>query len=245
MSDKVWRTTMASVSRLSIDQWSAPQQVANALRDLLLAGEIPPGVKLREVPLAKEIGVSRHTLRSAFRILEAEGLLVHSLHRGVIVPELSEERIADVFRARKALEFAGVYAITMQATGDAFIDQMAASVEQMRQARDDGELAAADLRYHSAVVAAIGSQVIAELYRNIQAQLRLTRAWALRSRGDRDLLAETHSVVVALLREGSTADAARELMSINDVGEERLLAAMRDTKQVQDVDRPMSWPPDE
>jgi len=231
-------------NRLSIDQSSAPQHVANALRDLLLAGEIPPGVKLREVAISKEIGVSRHTLRSGFRILEAEGLLQHSLHRGVIVPELSEARIADVFRARKALEFSGLHSIDPSDEGDGVIAQMEAAVDRMRSSEDELALAAADLDYHSAVVAAVGSNLIDELYRNIQAQLRLTRAWALRTRGDRDLMAKTHVIVVEYLRLGRTIDAAKELMSINDVGAERLLAAMRDTDGPH-ADRPTSWPPDE
>lgn len=234
---------VAIAPRIAIDQSSAPQQVANALRDLLLAGEIPPGVKLREVTLAEAVGVSRHTLRSGFRILEAEGLLQHSLHRGVIVPELSPGRIADVFKARKALEFSGIHAIDPDGDTGLVVAQLEAAVERMRTSDDDTQLAAADLDYHSAVVAAVGSQIIDELYRNIQAQLRLTRAWSLRTRGDRDLMAKTHIVVAELLRDGRTDDAARELMSINDVGEERLLTAMNKSKELS-VDRPTAWPPD-
>ena len=235
---------MATSTRLTITQASAPQQVANALRDLLLAGEIPPGVKLREVALARAIGVSRHTLRSGFRILEAEGLLQHSLHRGVIVPELSPGRIADVFKARKALEFSGVHAINLAAGGHVVISQMEDAVERMRTSRDDTELAAADLDYHSSVVAAVGSRMIDDLYRNIQAQLRLTRAWALRTRGNADLMAKTHIALVGLLREGRTDEAAKELMSINDVGEERLLTAMNQSGDLGG-DQPTAWPPDE
>lgn len=235
---------LVTSTRLTLDQASAPQQVANALRDLLLAGEIPPGVKLREVPLAKAIGVSRHTLRSGFSILEVEGLLQHSLHRGVIVPELSPGRIADVFKARKALEFSGVHAIAFAAEGDAVIAQMEDAVERMRTSRDDTELAAADLDYHSAVVAAVGSHMIDNLYRNIQAQLRLTRAWAMRTRGNRDLMAKTHIVVPELLRQGRKDEAAKELMSINEVGEKRLLTAMSESGDLSG-DGPTAWPPDE
>lgn len=235
---------MATAPRIAINQSSAPQQVANALRDLLLAGKIPPGVKLREVALAQEIGVSRHTLRSGFRILEAEGLLQHSLNRGVIVPELSPDRIADVFKARKALEFSGIHAIDLAQDGSATVTQLEQAVERMQDAGDDIELAAADLDYHSAVVAAVGSRMIDDLYRNIQAQLRLTRAWAMRTRGDRDLMAKTHILVAELLRRDRKDDAAKELMSINDVGEERLLSAMREPAN-DDFYRPVAWPPDE
>lgn len=232
---------MSTGVRVSMTQSSAPHQVANALRDLLLAGEIPPGVKLREVALAKEIGVSRHTLRSGFRILEAEGLLQHSINRGVIVPDLSEDRIADVFRARKALEFAGVHSID-RGNAERAVDQMESAVERMKTSRDDAELAVADLDFHSAVVAAVGSRLVDELYRNVQAQLRLTRAWAIRTRGDRDQMAKTHGVVVEHLRTGRIQEAAEALMSINDVGADRLQSAMRESTS-QDESRPAAWPP--
>ena len=111
------------------------------------AGEIGPGVRLREVPLAAAIGVSRHTLRSGFRILEAEGLLEHSLHRGVVVAELSDARVADVYRAKKALELAGVRAFGSDPTVHPSFERMAAAVERMRRARTDDELGAADLEY--------------------------------------------------------------------------------------------------
>lgn len=235
-----------NTARLTIDQSSAPQQVANALRELLLSGEIPPGVKLREVALSEAIGVSRHTLRSGFRILEAEGLVEQRLHRGVIVPELSPVRIADVFRARKALEFAGIHSISLDDPDRQpdVIGALEAAVERMKSATNETELAAADLEYHTAVVDAIGSRIIAEVYRNIQAQLRLTRAWSLRSRGDRALMTETHGAVVSFLRSGHHAEAVQELMAINDVGESRLLAAMAEPKD-PDLERPAVWPLDE
>lgn len=227
----------------SLDQASVAQQVASALRDLLLKGEIPPGAKLREIPLARALGVSRHTLRSGFRILEAEGLLEHALHRGVVVPELSPDRIADVFRARKSLEFAGIHALDRGEGRTESIDRMSDSIKSMKESRDDAELASADLAFHTAVVAAVGSKLIDELYRNIQAQLRLTRAWAQRSRGNRVLMAKTHEEVVAHLRAGSVSSASDALMAINDLGETRLLKAMKALPGPATTES-QSWPPD-
>lgn len=228
---------------LSFDQASVAQQVAAALRDRLVRGEIPPGAKLREVPLAQALGVSRHTLRAGFRILEAEGLLEHALNRGVVVPESSPERIADVFRSRKALEFAGIHALHARDDKESAIEGMTDAVKAMRNSRDETELALADLDFHMSVVAAVGSSLIDELYRNVQAQLRLTRAWAQRSRGDRVLMAQTHQEVIDRLRAGSIDLAAEALVSINDLGETRLLKAMS-TLRDSAPSEPLYWPPD-
>ncbi len=233
---------LVSAPSLSFDQASVAQQVASALRDLLLKGEIPPGAKLREVQLAQALSVSRHTLRAGFRILEAEGLLEHSLNHGVVVPELSPDRIADVFRARKAMEFAGVHALHHDDGRSDTIEGMSHAIKAMKSSRNEAELAAADLDFHTAVVAAVGSSLIDELYRNVQAQLRLTRAWAQRSRGNRNLMAQTHQEVVEHLRNASVDLASNSLMAINDLGEARLLKAMRALKGSTAND-PRVWPP--
>lgn len=228
---------------LELDQMSAAQQVANALREYLLRGEIPPGAKLREVPLAAALGVSRHTLRSGFRILEVEGLLEHALHRGVVVPELSDERIADVFRARKALEFAGIHAIGAAGSSKEALKRMSSAVDRVAKSRSATELAVADLEFHIAVVSAINSRMITELYKNIQAQLRLTHAWAQRSRGNRGEITDTHRVVVNHLLSQNVDEAAIALMEINAIGEQRLLEAMRKFK-VPPGSKSSVWPPE-
>ena len=228
---------------LGLDQTSAAQQVANALREFLLRGEIPPGAKLREIPLANALGVSRHTLRSGFRILEVEGLLEHALHRGVVVPELSDERIADVFRARKALEFAGIHAIGPDGGESAAMERMASAVDGIAKSRSAAELSVADLEFHIAVVSAINSRMISELYKNIQAQLRLTHAWAQRSRGNRGEITDTHRAVVTHLLEQRVDEAAEALMDINALGERRLLEAMRKFKTPPES-KSSVWPPE-
>jgi DNA-binding GntR family transcriptional regulator len=215
-----------AIEGLSLDQSSAAEQVANALREFLLRGEIGPGVRLREVPLAAAIGVSRHTLRSGFRILEAEGLLEHNLHRGVVVAELSDVRVADVYRAKKALELAGLRAFGSDPAAHPSFERMAVAVERMRRARKDEELGAADLEYHTAAVSAIDSRLIEHLYRNIQMQIRLTHAWARRSRGSRAQMVATHGAVVDKLRDNHLEQATENLAEIISTGERRLLDAM-------------------
>ena len=104
---------------------------------------------------------------------------------------------------REALELAG-------AAGASVADPTArtralsgwrAAVERMRRARTDDELGAADLEYHTAAVSAIDSRLIDHLYRNIQMQIRLTHAWARRSRGSRAQMVATHGAVVDQLRD--------------------------------------------
>ncbi|GAC1408559.1 MAG: GntR family transcriptional regulator [Candidatus Velthaea sp.] len=74
------------------------------LRTAILAGQHPPGARLREVELAERYGVSRIPLREALRRLEAEGLVASSPNRGVTVRALERDDIDELFAFRLALE---------------------------------------------------------------------------------------------------------------------------------------------
>ncbi len=49
--------------------------VFQTLRQAIITGEIAPGERLMEIPLAKKLGVSRTPVREAIRMLELEGLV--------------------------------------------------------------------------------------------------------------------------------------------------------------------------
>jgi len=73
-ADRVRKSLSAGVS---VRTPKAAEQIARHLRGLIVRGETAPGTMLSsEKALLDEFGVSRPTLREAFRILENEGLIV-------------------------------------------------------------------------------------------------------------------------------------------------------------------------
>jgi DNA-binding transcriptional regulator YhcF (GntR family) len=99
------------LASLEIKKASTAEQVAEALRAMILSGQVAQGRPLREVALAERIGVSRNTMREAIRILAREGLVAHELHKGAVVTTLAERDVEDIFRVRRALELAAVHAL--------------------------------------------------------------------------------------------------------------------------------------
>lgn len=79
-------------------------QAAQQLRTMILSGELPPGMRLREVQLCEQLGVSRTPIREAFRTLAAEGMIDLLPNRSVVVAELKAPDIAHLFEVVGALE---------------------------------------------------------------------------------------------------------------------------------------------
>ncbi|HTW63777.1 MAG TPA: GntR family transcriptional regulator [Bryobacteraceae bacterium] len=75
-----------------------------ALREMLVQGHFRPGERIREVPLAAELKVSRIPLHLALERLAHEGFLEIRPTRGFVVQRFSTEDIYDAIELRGLLE---------------------------------------------------------------------------------------------------------------------------------------------
>jgi GntR family transcriptional regulator of vanillate catabolism len=74
------------------------------MRELLLRGEFLPGERLREIPLAARLNVSRTPLRLVLDRLEQEGLLAARPTGGFVAAQFSVQDIHDGIEVRGVLE---------------------------------------------------------------------------------------------------------------------------------------------
>ena len=74
------------------------------MRELLVRGEFKPGERIREIPLAARLGVSRTPLRLVLDRLEHEGLLKARPKGGFVARQFSLQDILDVIELRSVLE---------------------------------------------------------------------------------------------------------------------------------------------
>ena len=84
----------------------APSNVdvaVDALRAAILDGQLEPGVRLKEIPLAEQLGISRGPIREALRLLERDGLIELIPNRGAIVPEVKAVDVLEVYALRASL----------------------------------------------------------------------------------------------------------------------------------------------
>ncbi len=87
-----------------IDQSSLRDCAYQALREAFTRGEFAPGDVLSLRGLADQLGTSMTPVREAVRRLVAEGALIDTRSRTLLVPPFSARRMADLKSARLALE---------------------------------------------------------------------------------------------------------------------------------------------
>jgi len=87
---------------------SAPEMVADVLRQAILRGDLKGGEPLKLDELVAQFGVSRIPLREAFKQLEAEDLVTLHAYRGAVVTSLSWQEAQEICEIRLALEATAV-----------------------------------------------------------------------------------------------------------------------------------------
>jgi DNA-binding GntR family transcriptional regulator len=205
-------TRLPGFAKLHIEQTSTAQRVTATMRDLIIRGELRPGQPLPESAVAASLGISRNTVREAFRLLTSEGLAVHSVNRSVSVKLLTPSDIRDIYAARRALE---LWAIRSRPTlTEDQRDGLRAAVKRGHRATEEAQwrtVATENLLFHERVVALIGSDRVDAFFARILAELALAFAVARDEPGFLDEYRDDNSQVLALL-EARDWDACAEAM---------------------------------
>ena len=152
---------------------STVEAAANAIRDLILDGELAPGARLRENDYAERLGVARHSFRAATQILIGEGLLRREPNRGVQVPIFSQADVEDIFKLRAALE---VEAVRDAIEAGVVPDEAREAVADLQALAADAhwsDVVAPDLAFHRAIIDAAGSARLQRAYRGLQSEIVL------------------------------------------------------------------------
>ena len=159
--------------RALLGRTSTAERVADILRTRIAEGFFPPGTRLSEESIGGALGVSRNTLRDAFRLLTHERLLVHELNRGVFVRVLAVDDVEDIYRTRRLVECAVVRGLGDPPFPLGGLAAAVAEGEAAARAGDWRAVSTANIHFHRELVALAGSARTDELMRSVLAELRL------------------------------------------------------------------------
>jgi DNA-binding GntR family transcriptional regulator len=141
-------------------------KVADALKEQILDGRLAPGQRLISKDLAEWLGVSRGSLREAFRRLAADRLVELVPNRGAIVRRLDRAEIIRLFQIREALEGQAARLAALHIDdGDhrKKFEQIVAEGKQLQGQRDMRAFVDHNHRFHQAVVAISDNPELAQL----------------------------------------------------------------------------------
>jgi GntR family transcriptional regulator of vanillate catabolism len=165
-------------------------QLARAVvrvREMILRGDLAPGQRVAEAPLAELFGMSRTPVRQALPLLAQEGLLTEHDTRGYVVRAFTPADIADAIDVRGVLEGLAARRVAEKGVTRAFLRALRSCLEdgdeilRKRCIEESDEIRYAEMneRLHTLILGEADSAILSEaLERNGRAPFAGPRAIA-------------------------------------------------------------------
>lgn len=207
---------------------SMARLASDALRAMILGGELAPGARLVEARLTEQLGVSRPPVREALKDLQHEGLVVQHPRRGMVVRELTRHDVYELVTLRDDLE-ALALRLALPLADPARLEPVRVALADLERAGDEGHggatLVELGFAFHQAVVALARHERLLATYRSLQLQLQLCMSLNVASRTEESPAgnAARHRVLVDTLEAGDL-DAA--LAAFGSHGHRSFLSAV-------------------
>jgi len=208
----VARDDLAGTAPIALARSVLADQVRERLLERILSGRYPPDARIVETQVASELGTSQAPVREALRGLEALGVVEIAPFRGARVRRPTDRELLEAYAVRSALETLAARLAVPRLT-DADLDRLAAATDAMQSAaRDDDRhgVAAADARFHEAIVELADNGTLLKLWRSLEPFLRTYLTLAVPG-ADPRWAADLHAPVLAALRSRDPEAAVRAL----------------------------------
>jgi DNA-binding FadR family transcriptional regulator len=221
---------------------SKSEHVAQLLLDRIVKSGLVPGSSFgTEAELLEQFDVSRPTLRESLRILESHGVLElkPGPGGGILFRKPSTDILAhglsvhlclhdvpfiDVVKAREVIEPALAAEAAINGSQEDF-DDMAASIERMRNIKDQADFIEENRTFHSVVARASGNQVLEIFWSTISALAAGEDQGIRYSAGNQEHVINAHSEILKACK-AHNSKVASEKMAIH-LGELEMLVRKR------------------
>jgi len=221
----------------------ASNEIARALLDYILSGQVGPGEKLpSERQLSESFGVGRSVVREGLKSLGLLGLVEFrhgggTFFRGAesdLLPRviewglmLGERHTVDLIEARQHLE-----KITTGLAADRRTPEQLKTIEgalaQMKAASTTEEFVTADVAFHIAVADASGNTVLANMLKSISSLLRVWIHRVMEAESSFEKSYSEHIPVFQAISSGDSTAAASHMESHMEQASARLRATLNE-----------------
>lgn len=213
--------------KADLERASTAQKVADMLRERVLDGELAPGLRLSEEAIGGALGVSRNTLREAFRLLTRDRLLVHEHSRGVFVRRPSGDDVRDLYAARRVIECGSLrlWNNVTEAQREAVRAPVLKAVAKAEK-NDWTKAGQANIQFHRGIVGLAGSTRLSDESDRLFAELMLAFRVAQEINDFYQTYVPWNRRIVELLNNGKVDEAVDQLLEYFDAAEEDLVARL-------------------
>ncbi len=191
---------------------------------MILTGYFKPRERLVEANLSEMFGVSRYTVRDAFKILETKGMVIVTPFKGVIVSELSQQEVEEIFVIRAGLEQVALR-LSTQNTTTVDIKVLRKMVKKIEDAHHDDDfvaMVAADANFHDYVFQMSRNKTLRRMINDLRNRCHIIRYSAWSSPTILKQVMEEHRLIV-------------------DAIEARDVAALKEFKKIEGKWEAVSW----
>lgn len=183
----------------------ALQEVRNRLR----TGDYEPGRRLGVEELTKELGMSPTPIREALRLLQADHLVTYRPHHGMVVADVSPDRVEEISRVRNALEPLATL-LSIETMTPERLEELEAHHADFRKKAGRDRRSRADAAWHWAIYDGSGSPFLVGFIHRLWDAFPWRSAHVPNSRVDQSL--EEHELVMAAIRAGDAETAGARML---------------------------------
>ncbi|GIQ65529.1 GntR family transcriptional regulator [Paenibacillus cisolokensis] len=191
------------------------EKAYTSIRQRILDGTLKAGEFLTERSLVETLGMSRTPIRAALERLDVEGLVWYTPNKGLVVAEISLNRVDDFFDFRTALECHIVRKLAQRNWDQDDVDWFEENLRQQQQYVQDNDCARfteADSLFHRKLARVYDNAEIVQTIESLQDRFYRTALSVLqKDAGHIQVSCEDHAAIFALIRQGEGDAAARKM----------------------------------
>ena len=221
---------MTTMMKLSENDYMPLRDVVfNTLRQEIIHGELKPGERLLEIPLAEKLGVSRTPIREAIRKLELEGLVVMLPRRGATVAGITSKNLSDVLEIRRALEELAIGLACERMTDEqlAELDEMGTKIKDNIETTDASDIADMDETFHTIIYNSTNNPRLVNILANLREQMYRYRLVYIQDREKREKVCVEHDRIMKALHDRKIDECKAAVRQHIDNQEYAILASIQ------------------
>jgi DNA-binding GntR family transcriptional regulator len=190
---------------------SMAERVKQDLLRRIMSGELPPGSRLIELQIARELNTSQGPVREALCELEGLELVVTEPYKGSRVREVTAQDIREAYMVRATLEdLAGQLAAAHFKGSTHLLVKAATAIQRAASKKDITAYTRHDIHFHRLIVEGAANRILLRTWNSLAFEVRL-QMWLSKGRVDLMTVQEAHWNIIDALDRGDGKSAGELL----------------------------------